>query len=187
VRTALVLGGGSSVWADADAAMDLCEFDGVLACNDASAAWPGKLDAAVSLHPEKFGLWMERRSRSGFPAPDRIIGHTEAKTSTVRMPAIAMEFADWRFPSQTDSGSSGLFVLKVALVDLGFDRAILCGIPMDRRFAHFFDASPWRADTSHRRGWTQAMHHIRGRARSMSGWTADQLGRPDQDWLAQAA
>lgn len=187
MRTALVLGGGSSVWADADAAMDLCEFDVVVACNDACAAWPGHLDAAVSLHPEKYGIWMERRSRSDFPTPERLIGHKEAGTGTVRLPALPIEFTEWKLPGQQDSGSSGLFALKVALVDLTCDRAILCGVPMDDRFAHFFDPNPWNAAAAHRRGWKQALPAIADKARSMSGWTAEQLGRPDETWLAQAA
>jgi hypothetical protein len=183
VTLALVLGGGSTVWADADAAMDLGEFDVVVACNDATASWPGRLDAAVSLHPEKFGIWMTKRSRSGFPAPDRIIGHNEAKTSTLRLPPVPMEFVDWRFRGQTDSGSSGLFALKVALIDLACDRAVLCGIPMDDRFAHFFDATPWNAAAAHQRGWKQAIPQFADRVRSMSGWTQDKLGSPDAAWL----
>lgn len=184
---ALVLGGGSSVWADADAALEMTPVDGIVACNDAAEAWPGRLDAAVSLHAEKMGYWMERRARRGHPAPDRIIGHTSAKASTLRIPSCITDFVEYKMPGQSDTGSSGHFAMKAALDDLGFSKVILCGIPMDDRFAHFFDSSPWGGAAAHRRGWSQTLHLLQGRVRSMSGWTADQLGRPDDLWLAKTA
>jgi len=89
-----------------------------------------------------------------------------------------------RFPGQSDTGSSGLFALKVALTDLGFDCALLCGIPMAPVTGHFFDAAPWTGAGAHQLGWKQALPAIRDRARSMSGWTQHLLGAPTTDWLA---
>lgn len=184
MRVALVLGGASCLWSDVEAALALGRFDGVVACNDAAAAWPGRLDAAVSLHAEKWGLWMERRRRAGYPAPAAVVGHSTFRTGVARIPDCITGYAEQMLPGQKDTGSSGLFALKVALVDLGFDRAVLCGIPMDPR-PHFFDAADWGHDAAraHWRGWAQALPFIKDRARSMSGRTAELLGIADKDWL----
>lgn len=181
---ALVLGGANTLWDDVAGALALGSFDVVVACNDASAAWPGRLDAAVSLHAEKFGLWMERRSRAGHPAPGAVVGHSTVRQGIIRVSEVLTDFVEYRFTGQQDSGSSGLFALKYALEDMGASRAVLCGVPILDSGAHFFDPNPWGAAASHRRGWVQARPVIGDRARSMSGWTADTLGRPTKEWLA---
>lgn len=180
MTTALVLGGAACVWADVAAALELGEFDGVVACNDVAVEWPGPLAALVTLHAEKADLWLARRARRGLSAPARVIGHLEAEGRS--QASAAAELIEFRFPGQQRTGSSGLFALKVALLDLGFDKALLCGVPMTPA-PHFFDASDWRGANVHRHGWTEALPAIAGRARSMSGWTADLLGRPDPAWL----
>jgi hypothetical protein len=182
VRRALVLGGASTVWADVEAALELGQFDGAVGCNDAAAAWPGKLDALVTLHGDKAPLWIERRARAGLAPPAAVYGHTDARPGR-KAPALT-HTTEFRFPGQTDTGSSGLFALKVALVDLGYDRAVLCGVPMQPAGQHFFDARDWRGAYAHRDGWKQALPAIKDRARSMSGWTAELLGRAEAAWLA---
>lgn len=182
MRTALVLGGGRGVWEDVAEALAMGEFAVVVACNDAAAAYPGQLHAAVSLHAEKLGFWMERRRRAGLAMPTHVLGHGDAARGTLRLPPVITGFVEQMLPGQTDTGSSGLLALKAALFDLGFDRAVLCGVPMDDR-PHFFDDVSWSAVRSHWRGWIQALPHIKDRARSMSGRTADLLGRPTEEWL----
>lgn len=184
MTTALVLGGAARVWKDVEAALDLGEYDLLIACNDASAAWPGHIDAAVTLHAEKMGLWMGRRRSAGYPMPAQVIGHEEASKSTLRLPDCLTGFTPYKLPGQQDSGSSGLFALKFALIDMGADKAVLCGVPMEDLGAHFFDLSAWGAAAAHRRGWKQALPAIQGRAKSMSGWTAEMLGQPTKEWLA---
>lgn len=181
MTVALVLGGGDCVWDDVNAALEVGEFDGVVACNDAGAAWPGRLDGWVSLHSDRFAIWSRRRERARLQPADRLFGHKEA----AREGRPAVTYTEFRFPGQENSGSSGLFALKVALIDLGFDRAVLCGVPMSVEHRHFFEDQPWRGAINHRRGWGQAMPQIKDRARSMSGWTKEQLGAPDAAWLTQ--
>lgn len=182
MRTALVLGGAACVWEDVDAALDLTEAQGTVACNDVGAAWPGDLDAWVTLHPEKMAAWSRQRADAGHKSCDRIISQHDPRPS--RIFASVSATTDFRFMGQTASGSSGLFALKVALIDLGFDRAILCGVPLVAADKHFFDAKEWRGATAHRQGWKEALPEIAERARSMSGWTAQLLGQPTEDWLA---
>lgn len=179
-----MIGGSARVWKDIEAALEITEADGVVAANDVAAAWPGKLDAFVSLHGEKMGMWTERRRRAGFPDPERTFAHDTLKSGVLKVPDCITDFTPWRFNGQEDSGSSGLFALKVALIDLGFDKAVLCGVPLEAASGHFFDLQPWGGAEAHRRGWRQALPAIRDRARSMSGWTQELLGEPTTEWLA---
>jgi hypothetical protein len=164
-----VLGGAACVWRDIESALQLGEYYGVVAANDIGASWPGPLDAICSLHEDKLRkIWLVRRARAGLPPPKLIA----TKASHAH-----------QFEGQKASGSSGLFALKLTLVDLRFDRAVLCGIPMDGQ-PHFFGGDWWGGAKSHKRGWQQALPAIRDRARSLSGWTADLLGRPTAEWVA---
>jgi len=75
------------------------------------------------------------------------------------------------------SGSSGLFGVKVALADFGFDQAVLCGIPMDTR-PHFTDGDQWHQALRFRPRWQALSPALRDRIRSMSGWTREWFGAP---------
>lgn len=182
MRLALVLGGARTVWEDIETALDLTEVQGIVACNDAGAAWPGDLDGWATLHGEHMARWAGDRAKAGYPPCPVILGHTERRAGR-HYPALTGT-TEFKFPGQTQSGSSGLFALKVALVDLGFDKAILCGVPMEPAGKHFFDAREWRGAHAHKQGWKEALPEIASRARSMSGWTAELLGQPTEDWLA---
>jgi hypothetical protein len=160
----------------------LGQFDAVVACNDAAVAWPGRLDAAVSLHAEKWPMWLQRRALAGFVGPDKVFASLEAQRSSPPVTAGVTNHTEYRFDGQADTGSSGLFALKVALVDLGCDRAVLCGVPMEPT-AHVARGADWLHATKYRKGWEQALPAIRYRARSMSGWTEQLLGRPTPDWI----
>lgn len=168
--TCLVLGGAECVFRDVEAALDLGEFQGIGGANHIGIYWEGTFDFWVSLHGDKLlKPWRETRRRAGLP--DHLSLHTHPTT--------------WhRFPGQTKPGSSGLYALKVALCDLGFDRAVLCGIPLEIEAAHFDTPGPWRPASHYQHGWVQALPHIRARARSMSGWTRQLLGAPTPDWIA---
>lgn len=181
MKTALVLGGGEGLWRDVERALRLGFYDVVVACNDAASVWPGRLDAAVSLHADRLAVWLERRSRAGLPRPANVYGHEEAEREFGHLPCFT-GFVPYRFDGQDDTGSSGHFALKVALTEMGADRAVLCGVPM-APCSHFFDAVAWTGAEPHKRGWLQSLHHMQGRAKSMSGWTAELLGEPTTEWL----
>lgn len=184
-RVALILGGAACVWTDVEAALELGEYQIVVACNDVMAAWPGRLDALVTLHPDKAGLWLQRRRRNGFPDPVSIVGHTNGIGGS-RIPDCVKEFVDYKFPGQQASGSSGLFAVKYALLNMGAERAVLCGVPMTVEEAHFYDAKPWGGAERHRKGWEETWGHTRDRVRSMSGWTMRKLGLPTRAWIEGA-
>lgn len=179
MTTALVLGGAACTQQDWEAALALGEFDFVVACNDVGAIWPHRLDAWVSLHPEKLGQWRDQRRANGHPEAARYMTHGDY------MPSWA-EPTEFRFPGQGQSGSSGLFAVKVALMELGADRAVLAGIPLERS-SHFFDRDRWEAAVGYREAWEALRPCYRARMRSMSGWTAQFLGTPTADWINEGA
>ena len=174
-RAALVLGGATCVWKDLDRARALHTFNGVIACNDAGAFYPDALDAWVSLHPLKWPEWLLSRALMGHPDVPNIISHRQEPGVT--------QVVDYRFNGVTPTGSSGLYAAKVALA-LGFNRVVLCGVPMDPQQAHFFDGKPWDAAPRFKAGWRAALPYIAQHVRSMSGWTAELLGRPSAEWLS---
>jgi hypothetical protein len=172
---ALVLGGASCVWDDVAAFRTFgVEPDATVACNDMIAEWRGSLDAACSLHADKLRGWLDLRDSNGYAPPWR----TLAKIGTSR----GFEEVEWKFVGQRETGSSGLFALRVALETLGAERAVLCGIPMQHA-PHFFNTHPWHAYKRHWNGWLQALPQIKSRARSMSGETQRILGSPSREWL----
>jgi hypothetical protein len=170
----LVIGGAACVWEDVEAALSLSEFDGVIACNDAGADWAGKLDAWVSLHPEKFPVWQRKREANGYARAALHIGH--------KIDPSVDRVVDYRWPGMKGSGSSGLYAAKVAL-ELGFDRIVLCGVPMEAAQAHYFDRKTWNAVQGFKPAWLTARPHIANAVRSMSGWSAQFVGKPSENWL----
>lgn len=175
MKTALVLGGGDCLESDVrDARAMGVVFDGVVACNDAGFWWPHELDAWVSLHPNKFGAWRSQRNDKGYPPCKQFFGH-RAENDYVTA-------TNYQFPRQSNSASSGCFAAKVALMDLEYDRAVLCGVPLVKR-PHFFDNHAWRSAEDFRRGFLQVPQQYLDRMRSMSGWTRVLLGSP-RDWVA---
>jgi hypothetical protein len=89
---------------------------------------------------------------------------------------------EYKWPDQKRSGSSGLFACRVAL-SLGFDRLVLCGIPLDRDAGRIDGKQVWNGASSFKQGFLEAMPHLKDTARSMSGWTATHLGTPTPEWL----
>lgn len=170
---ALALGGARNVFDEAAAAYALLgrEFDMVVACNDVGADWKGKLTHWATLHPDKFREWELRRHKNGHPMAYEVHFHRHyVRTTPYKITH------DW-------TGSSGLLAVKVAL-EAGAQRVVCAGIPMTPS-AHYHDHpnKAWRYAAHHQRGWSVHMHELRGRVRSMSGWTAQQLGMPDREWL----
>lgn len=180
MKTALCLGGGNTLFNDIDYIhSNGIKYDAVFACNDAGAEWPHELEGWVTLHPEKLDAWSEKRAQNGFVPCKQLYAHRVMKKGKTKDLVKATTF---KFPVQHGggSGSSGLFVAKVALVDCGFERAILCGIPMTQT-THFFDKVEWKSCKGFRRQWLHVDIDYRNRMRSCSGWTRVLLGGPN-DW-----
>lgn len=192
MATCLILGGAACLHADLEVAQKTVRFDAVGACNDAMTIWAGELEFAATLHARYFGAgpsWRKRRAERGYPPAKAHYGHPEAFEGSLAQRAgltpdvIATPYS---FASEK-SGSSGLFAAKVALVDLGFDRVVLCGVPMDP-VPHFTGRESWVPRDTHgrtsahgfRNSWLAVPQEYRDRMRSLSGWTRILLGAPEE-------
>ena len=90
-------------------------------------------------------------------------------------------------------GTSGLFAVKIALL-LGYEKIIVCGVPMDNS-GHYFDPDDVNVNQAAKFGddkatiapWSDiAKREVpKQRVRSMSGRTATILGKPTKEWVAQ--
>jgi hypothetical protein len=186
MTTCLVLGGGATLHDDLERARKTVPFDAVVACNEAGIEWPGELRAWVSLHARYYSTgpnWRKQRADKGYPPAKAHYGHPEAFKGANMPDVIATPYS---FAGEK-SGSSGLFAAKVALVDLGFDRVVFCGVPMDP-IPHFTGRESWvPRDTDgrtsahgFRNSWLAVPQDYRDRMRSMSGWTRVLLGAPEE-------
>lgn len=175
MSVALCLGAAECLDADLKAVLELCEPDFIIACNDAIPHWPGRLDAAVSLHPDHQEARRNLRMARGYPDPDEwLVAPYQA--------ADWQSVIDYLVPGMFGSGSSGLFAVKVGLFDFGADKAICAGIPLDPTL-HCNGGDAFTLAQTYRDVWKTIPRHLRRRIRSISGWTADYLGQPDKAWL----
>ena len=170
LRTALVLGGAKSVWNDVMICNSQFHHDGVVACNEAGLYWDGRLDGWCTLHTEKFENWRKLKSEKLHGGVENYFVPRDASVGVER--AIR---TGHKFPDGVYGGSSGMFAAKIALIDLGYDRVILCGCPMDAS-SHFFDREEWRAFNGFRRAWVDLSDSWKNKIASMSGWTNILLG-----------
>lgn len=170
---AIVMCGGGDPFAEYEEARILAERAGkhasVFAGNDMIERFPGVIDHAVSLHPEKYQLWLPRRRANGFNDPPKVWAHRNYEG------CVTNWTRDW-------SGSTGLFCVKVAREN-GFVHIILCGVPMTVEADHFVRKEPWNAALGFRRGWNARLHELRPYVRSTAGWTYEKFGAPTEDWL----
>jgi hypothetical protein len=128
---------------------------------------------ACTLHPDKLNghvAWLLIRRKAGLPEPQQIWAHRKHSAVTHDTASI-----DWM-------GSSGLFAVQVAKRE-GHKKIIACGVPMTVEGRHFERHQGWQSAISFRAGWTRYKKEIEGVFRSMSGWTAEQFGKPDEGWL----
>ncbi len=170
----LILGSAASLWSDL---ADLDDWPGSVMAVNRAGIYLGLIDHWVSLHPEQLGVFLAERERAG-----RAIncttwcqrGHPGTRVDVVPQ-AICC------------SGSSGLYAVRIALGILQARCIVLAGMPMDDS-PHFYDTAGRRSGPSfvpYRPEWRRAARdEFAGRVRSVSGWTADLLGRPDPAWLS---
>jgi hypothetical protein len=167
---ALVVGGARCVWDDAVEVYRRATPDLVIVANDMIPRWPFPLDHAVTLHPQKLPGWLNARLAIGRDRPRVVWSHCrEANVDRVT--------ADWQ-------GSSALLALKIALVELKADAAVLAGVPLDRSPHFIRSTGEWTDAHTFVAGWRARQKEVEPRTRSMSGWPRTMFGEPTPDWLA---
>jgi hypothetical protein len=180
VKRGIVLGTAPSMWDDLDAARAILGRLrwSLIAVNGAGWMYIDPIAMWCSVHGFRLVKWIERRRERGldmgFTAYANF-GDREDSADVVR----------WNRPN--GGGSSGLYATLVAL-ELGYDRLILCGIPITGDTRHNYDSGETivKADCAYeayRSGWIKSHDVIKNRVRSMSGWTREQLGVPTEEWL----
>lgn len=170
----LVHGGGQGVYEQSGRALQLLQHVGALvvfiAVNEAGISLP-ELQHWGSLHPNKFGLWIQHRGDLGHPMEfvRWSVGRTQRVDRVIRT---------WK------GGSSGLHGADIALNGLGLDGVILCGVPMDSS-PNQFRGRPWHQAGVFRAAWQapDTLPTLKARVRSMAGWTQQLLGLPSPAWL----
>ncbi len=167
--TALILGGASGVWEEAAEARRLFTPGLLIATNHAGRDNPEPVDHWVSFHVELFPRWIAERARKGLPPA----GQLWTAQRRIATDLDVRRVANW-------GGSSGLLAVTVAL-ELGCERIVLCGVPLDAS-AHYDSPESWREFGNYRKAFITRQTQMTA-VRSMSGWTRQLLGAPTGEWL----
>lgn len=182
MKRALVIGCANEVWQEVEEAQKLGHFDTIYCVKMAGIYWAEGPFVWVGLHPEFWDRYKLERTKLGLPhdcyetvapLPSEVGNHHQCKSD---------RNTSFRFPGMTSSGASGLFAVKVAMED-GHDRIVLAGVPMTRETGHFVRGAPWQQFDNFTSAWKVMKPKLQGRVKSVSGWTRELLGAPDQKWF----
>lgn len=176
--TAFVLGGADCVFSDLNRALDIASPDIVIAVNDVVSYYPGPIDVMVTAHPTYITKkhWLRTRAERGYSPIPRIVSFAPHKD-------IVTDILPIYWPGASNSGSSGLYAVKVARELLNADRVILCGVPISVKNKHFFHNADWKDALIFQSTWREVSPLFVGSVRSMSGFTRYLLGEPTRDWV----
>lgn len=169
-RRAIILGGAQTLHRDHREALELFEPDLVIACNHAARDHEGRVDHWVSMHPEFFPKWIKMREIAGLP---QVPNYWHPRHKPTPIPSN---------PLKSIGGSSGLFCVAVA-EQLHCTHAVLVGVPMVKMENHYDKREPWWEARQYHPAWERQRERFAGWVRSMSGWTKELLGAPDEEWL----
>lgn len=151
----VIVGGAACVWRDykrVDGEHDL------MTVNDITMHFPAEIHHAYSNSREDIERWVDCRRDTLIQAYGQV-GQVHS-------------LKDWPW---TGRGSSGLGATLTGLA-LGYDRIILCGIPMDGS-PHYFDP-PWMTSNVGLEDMKHWKKHDLSKVRSFSGRTREHLGSP---------
>ena len=169
MATAIILGGGKTVLQEYEQAKKLCKPDIIICVNDIGCEIK-ECDIWATLHPEKLGAWISKRNDNGYKLPEKIVSFKRVE--------YVNTILDYRWTGSSGSGSSGLFAVKTAL-SLGYNKIVLCGVPINKE-SHYFSSKAWSECDSFSGTWREQQGILKKYVRSMSGYTRNLLGYPDQ-------
>lgn len=179
MKKALIVGSAPCVFDDL---MDAPRWP-IIAINYAGLRNTGPLEMWVSLHFRLLAKLIEEREKMGGDMNFKAF----SKVPNGRIESCGIQIQPAPI-GRVGNGSSGLLAVMTA-IDQGYDRLILCGIPLEgsetlqandkietrtrgRRGAEAFERfrHPWKFNEK----------LIRRHVRSMSGWTREYFGGPDE-------
>lgn len=172
---ALVLGGANCVHKEAkEAIAQFGEPDQIVAVKDIGIEWP-KVDHWVSYHVDRMPRELGMRAKLGLPPPGHIWTYQGVKAPTLPIPVHYYKIR---------GGSSGLLGALVAIKVC--DKAVLAGVPMDPTQRHYHNRKngrAWHEAALYQEHWRGMLPNIKGKVKSMSGFTRELLGAPTKEWV----
>ena len=164
----IITGSAPCVLEDLARAKELATSYDLLAVGlDAVDKYAEPIKYVSTYHPKEIAEIAERRA--GYGNTDYlVISHQEK-------PGVDICIKDWWIPS----GSSSLLGVQAAQ-RLGYDKIILCGCPLTGKNKDEQDYKNFHS------GWQKRLKEISACVRSLSGWTRDLLGAPDDQWIMEA-
>lgn len=194
MKSALVIGCAANVWEDIEAAKRLTTYDAIYCVKQIGVHYPDAFNVWATLHTEAMDGYEVERHASGLPngyqivaPPPNELGSHGAKGKITRRVSYL-----WPGSTSSASASSGIYGAKVALDD-GFDRVVLAGIPMSPEHGHFLPEGKmvsgqrrgvvWTGHSAFVLGFSEAVPHLIGKVKSMSGYTQKVLGAPNSNWI----
>lgn len=191
VKKALIVGSGWSVGPDL-AVASLARYTSApglqtFAVNE-SYRLLNRVDVWCTLHPEKLEGWREDARIRGLDLSQTLFFVPELDADDIAVIMKGKGYANdwiphwwrWNGHGSDSSGSSGLFAVGVAF-SLGCEKVLLAGVPMDKQ-RHWNGTEPWADRDRFAAAWSAVKHRLEGRVRSLSGWTRELLGGPDEQW-----
>jgi hypothetical protein len=176
---ALVLGSAQCLHADREA-VDWARPDRVYVVNFAGIIVPDA-DVWVIGHAEHVRDYQRRFLAWGRPLPEIVAGSHRRHLMTGRSPKID-RFESALFPGQTSRRfDSGLMGVRVALGD-GATKVIVCGIPLSVGSNLNGWTPPAHSYARFRQAWDEALPHMRGKVKAVSGYPRSKLGAPTKAW-----
>jgi len=176
MSVALVVGSAECLWDDSEKALRLFTPDAYFVINDSIPVWPLRVDYACSLHIDKMPNWINRRREKNGNDDFEIWSHRPNK----------QPIKDRTVKATPDlQGSSSLFAVKVAIMQLQFDAAVLVGIPLEANAGHIIRHKPWNSVRMFYKGWEKQFDVLKNKVRSPSGWTKNKFGEPTEEWLKE--
>jgi hypothetical protein len=167
-KYALVIGCANGVWDEVEHAKRLYPIDCYIAINHVGVHYE-RVDHWVSFHVELFPHWVGLRKANKLPPVKSFWTSTYTGSQLRRSFIEDLEIQRIR----CEGGSSGLIGVMVGLKLA--EKVVLVGIPLEPNQDHFHKSGAWDEALLYRQAWLDYLPQLKGRVRSMSGWTQEIL------------
>ena len=182
-KVAIICGSANGLWEDLAAAVDILPMEAmpsIAALNIAGIFLPHVDDWFITAmdNVAPMAHLRERATIHGDRGAAEVCLHSPGREG---LPPMMEGHKYWSIPTK---GTIAMFAVRV-LSSLGCRRMILAGVPLDDKAGYFYQP-PWEAfgmSSESREYWSESSNHIKPYVRSMSGWTRELLGAPDEAWI----